>query len=127
MTEPTTTKLQRFTVTADVLLILDLEAGSPAEALEHYQDLRRRRPELHGRGGVTVFLPADFPAVVTTDSGKVALQVKAVGASEGRKPSRFNPVGQRRQDQGGAEKSPAYPLTDKTRRHTMTGERTSRP
>jgi hypothetical protein len=105
MTEPTTTKLQRFTVTADVLLILDLEAGSPAEALDAYRDLRRTRPELHGRGGITVLLPADFPAVVTTEAGKEALRVDRVGASEGRKASRFNPAGQLwggngRQDQG---------------------------
>ena len=84
---------QRFTATA--------------EALDAYRALRLARPELHGRGGVTVFLPADSPAVVTTDSGKVALQVKAVVANTGRKPSRFNPAGQRqhgdgRQDQGEA-------------------------
>ena len=91
---------QRFTVTADVLLILETEAGSPAEALEHYQELRLARPELHGRGGVTVFLPADYPAVVTTDSGKVALQVKAVGANTGRKASRFNPAGSLRHGDG---------------------------
>ena len=36
------------------------------------------RPE-----GVTVLLPADLPAVVTTGSGKLALQVKAWGAVRG--------------------------------------------
>jgi hypothetical protein len=49
---------------------------------------------------VTVFLPADSPAVVMTDSGRVALQVKAVGANTGRKPSRFNPAGQLRGGNG---------------------------
>ena len=69
MTETTLTspKLQTYTVTADVLLTLETEAGSPAEALEHYQAFRREHLELHGRGGVTVLLPADLPAVVTTE------------------------------------------------------------
>jgi hypothetical protein len=87
-------------VTADVLLILEVEAGSPAEALDAYRALRLARPELHGRGGVTVFLPADAPAVVTTEAGKVAMQVKAVGTSERRKASRFNPAGQLPQGDG---------------------------
>ena len=38
--------------------------------------------------------------MVTTDSGKVALKVDRVEGSEGRKASRFNPVGQRRQGDG---------------------------
>ncbi len=91
---------QRFTVTAEVVLTMDVEAGSPEEALEHYQELRRTRPELHGRGGITVLLPDDAPAVVTTDAGKVALKVKAVGASMGRKASRFNRAGQLRHGDG---------------------------
>jgi hypothetical protein len=111
MTEArTTTNLERYTVTADVLLSLDVEAANPAEALEHYRQLRRTRPELHGRGGITVLLPADFPAVVTTEAGKVALQVKAVGTSEGRKPSRFNPEGQLRHGNGRQDQEEADSL-----------------
>ena len=92
-------------MTADVFLILETEAGSPAEALAAYQAFRLAHLELHGRGGVTVLLPADTAATVTTDAGKVALQVKAVGANTERKRSRFNPAGQfrhgnGRQDQG---------------------------
>ncbi len=102
MTETTSTtpKLQRYTVTADVLLTFETEAGSPAEALAAYQAFRLAHLELHGRNGVTVLLPADLPAVVTTGSGKLALRVERVGGSEGRKPSRFNPAGQLRHGNG---------------------------
>jgi hypothetical protein len=101
---------QRFTVTADVLLTLDVEAGSPAEALDAYRALRLARPELHGRGGVTVFLPADSPAVATTEAGKEALRVDRVGTSEGRKPSRFNPAGQRQHGDGQRDQGEAGDL-----------------
>jgi hypothetical protein len=99
-------KLQRFTVTADVLLTLDVEAGSPDEALAAYQALRLARPELHGRGGVSVLLPADSPAVVTSEAGKEVLRVQAVGLTKGKK-SRFNghPVSDRRR-RGGDDSSP---------------------
>jgi hypothetical protein len=94
----TTTKLERFTVTADVLLSLDVEPGSPAEALDAYRALRRTRPELRGRGGLTVLLPADAPTVVTTEAGREVLRVDRV-EGEG-KPGSGHPwreVGQRRQ------------------------------
>ena len=32
-------------------------------------------PELHGRNGITVLLPADSPAVVTAEAGRQALRV----------------------------------------------------
>jgi hypothetical protein len=97
----TTTKLERFTITADVLLTLDVEAGSPGEALDAYRALRRTRPELRGRGGLTVLLPADSPVVVTTEVGRVVLRVDRV-EGEG-KPGRGHPwrkVGQGRNGNG---------------------------
>jgi hypothetical protein len=42
--------LERYTVTADVLLSPDVEADTPEAPLEHYRELRRTRPELRGRG-----------------------------------------------------------------------------
>ncbi len=73
----------------------------PGEALAAYQAPRLAHPELHGRGGVRVFLPADSPAVVTTEAGREVLRVKAVGANTGRKPSRFSPTGQVRNGNAG--------------------------
>ncbi len=84
---------QRYLVTANVYLHLEVDADSPEAALDAYRALRLARPELHGRGGITVLLPADMPAVVTTEAGKVALQVKGAGRMTGKKPSRFNPPG----------------------------------
>ncbi len=97
MTETTLTtpKLQRFTVTADVFFCMKIEAGTAEEALAAYQAYRLSHLELHGRG-VTVLLPADTAAVVTSDSGKEVLRVQAVGATTKRKASRFNPTGQLR-------------------------------
>ncbi len=82
---------QRYTVTADVYLCLETVADTPEEALAAYQALRLARPELHGRGGITVLLPADLPAVVTADNGREVLRVKAVGVTTGKNASRFNP------------------------------------
>jgi hypothetical protein len=49
-TRTAATVLERYTVTADVLLSPDVEADTPEAPLEHYRELRRTRPELRGRG-----------------------------------------------------------------------------